>query len=108
MKSKRILNISIWIVFGLLILLVTPATADVFKIDPVHSAITFRIKHLGISYVHGRFNQAFGAITFDENLPASNAVEIAVKVGIQPQKKDITIVPWQSSIWGILNKPSKS
>lgn len=80
MKNKSILDTALCVVFGLLITFASPAAADVFKVDPAHSAITFRIKHLGISYVHGRFNNAFGTITFDENRPANNAVEIAVKV----------------------------
>lgn len=31
-----------------------------FEIDPVHSAIVFKIEHLGVSHFYGRFNQFSG------------------------------------------------
>lgn len=81
MKIKSINNIATFIIFGLLVALTTTtAAADVFKVDPVHSAITFRIKHLGISYVRGRFNNAFGTITLNDKMPGNSSVEISVKV----------------------------
>ena len=81
MKAKSIFYISAFIVFGLLVALTTPTiAADVYKVDPVHSAISFRIKHLGISYVRGRFNNASGTITFDDKMPGKSLVEISVKV----------------------------
>lgn len=81
MKAKGIFYISTAIMCGLLVLFSSPATAaEVYKVDPVHSAITFRIKHLGISYVRGRFNHASGTITFDDKMPGKSSVKISVKV----------------------------
>jgi polyisoprenoid-binding protein YceI len=81
MKAKGIFYISTFIMFGLLVLFSSPATAaEIYKVDPVHSAITFRIKHLGVSYVRGRFNNAFGTITFDDKMPGKSSVKISVKV----------------------------
>jgi polyisoprenoid-binding protein YceI len=35
---------------------------------------------LGISYVHGRFNNAVGTVIFDEKTPANSSTKISVKV----------------------------
>ena len=82
MKTKRIMNIlTIGIICGFLITISsTAAASEIFKVDPVHSAITFQIKHLGISYVQGRFNNAAGTITFDKKKPENSSTEISVKV----------------------------
>jgi len=81
MKAKGIFYISTFIMCGLLALFSFPVTAaEVYKVDPVHSAISFKIKHLGISYVRGRFNNAAGTITLDDKMPGKSSVEILVKV----------------------------
>jgi polyisoprenoid-binding protein YceI len=41
--------------------------ADDYKIDAVHSSVSFKVGHLGISWIHGRFNQVEGAFTIDGN-----------------------------------------
>ncbi len=72
---------TIFFICGLLVTVSFPVTAsEVFKVDPVHSAITFRVKHLGISFVHGRFNNATGTITFDEKVSGSSSIKVSVKV----------------------------
>jgi polyisoprenoid-binding protein YceI len=72
---------TIFFICGLLVTVSPPVTAsEVFKVDPEHSAITFRVKHLGISFVHGRFNNATGTITFDEKVPGSSSIKVSVKV----------------------------
>lgn len=55
------------------------AAADVYTIDPVHSTIMFRIKHLGVSYTFARFNQISGAISLDAAKPESSSVNIEIK-----------------------------
>jgi len=44
-----------------------PAFADDYKVDAVHSAVSFKVGHLGISWIHGRFNQVSGEFTVDGN-----------------------------------------
>ncbi len=48
-----------------------------FEIDGAHSAVVFRIKHLGISYTYGRFDEVSGTVDFG----GSNAVSITIKTG---------------------------
>ena len=55
------------------------AFADSYKVDPVHTSIIFRVKHLGVAYVFGRFNGASGTFTFDESMPSNGSIVMQVK-----------------------------
>jgi polyisoprenoid-binding protein YceI len=55
------------------------ASADTYKIDPAHSTILFRIKHLGVSYVFARFNTISGSVTLDNDKPESSKVKVEIK-----------------------------
>lgn len=56
------------------------STVDAWKVDPLHSFVNFRIRHLGIGLVHGRFNQPEGMLLFSpDNLDASR-IDMSVKV----------------------------
>ena len=54
--------------------------AEAYKIDPIHSSIVFKIGHLGIAPVYGRFNDISGTITADKENPAKSSVEFTVPV----------------------------
>jgi polyisoprenoid-binding protein YceI len=58
------------------------AQADDFVIDTegAHAFIQFRIKHLGFSWLYGRFNDFSGEFTFDENNPANNKIRVDIDV----------------------------
>lgn len=70
--------------FGVLavMLAATPLLAEekVFTIDPVHSTVTFRIRHL-YSMFTGRINKFSGTIWGDVEKPESFRVEAVVDVG---------------------------
>jgi polyisoprenoid-binding protein YceI len=57
----------------------TAAQADSFKIDPVHSAIIFKIGHFGVGNVYGRFDNFSGTVTFDQNDPSKDSVNVEIK-----------------------------
>lgn len=60
---------SVVVAFGLVVLLTAslgePASAKSYTIDPAHTAVVFRVNHLGFSNVFGRFNEFAGALDFD-------------------------------------------
>lgn len=60
----------------------TSAFADDYVIDTqgAHAFVQFRIKHLGYSWLYGRFNDFSGNFTFDEKNPAKNAVTVDIDV----------------------------
>jgi polyisoprenoid-binding protein YceI len=50
---------------GLLFAVPQSVHADDYNIDPDHSKVTFKVKHLGISWVPGKFNEFSGSYSFD-------------------------------------------
>ena len=62
-----------------------------FKIDPVHSAVVFKINHLGVSSAWGRFNDPQGVVVWDDNDPSKGKVEVTLqadKIDTGNQKRD--------------------
>ncbi len=58
---------------------VNPApAAETYKLDPDHTSVIFRIKHLGVAYVYGRFSGPTGSFVFDESSPANSSIQIQV------------------------------
>jgi polyisoprenoid-binding protein YceI len=78
MKTQRVLTKSKFIfVLGLLVIFSSLAyAAETYKLDPGHTSIVFRVKHLGIAYVYGRFNGPTGSFVFDESSPSKSAIEM--------------------------------
>ena len=56
----------------------TAVHAAEFKVDPAHSFVQFKIKHLGYSWLIGSFNELNGTLTIDENDSSNNAVSVSV------------------------------
>ncbi len=55
------------------------AAADEFAYDGVHSSISFKARHLDISWIHGRFNEADGKFTIDRETPANSTFTLTIK-----------------------------
>jgi len=64
----------IWGVFST----VSYTQAAVYKIDPDHSSITFKVKHLTISTVMGKFSKFSGKFNFDKKNPSHSKVEVTI------------------------------
>ena len=77
---------------SLLGIAVIPAVAaENYKLDPAHTSVVFRIKHLGVAYVYGSFQGTTGTFQFDEMSPSNNGIEIEVssdKVDTGVEKRD--------------------
>ncbi len=65
------------------ILMATPALAADYTIDTekAHASINFRIKHLGFSWLQGRFDTFSGTFSYDEENPSAAKVSVEVDVG---------------------------
>lgn len=70
---------------GISLSLPTLARAADYKIDPAHSFIQFKVSHLGIGWVIGRFNTLEGEFTYD---PAAGPSTQRVSVTIDPSSVD--------------------
>ncbi|HTN77243.1 MAG TPA: YceI family protein [Pirellulaceae bacterium] len=53
--------------------------ADVYAYDGVHSSISFKARHLDISWIHGRFNEAEGTFSIDRENPANSSFKLSIK-----------------------------
>ena len=42
-----------------------PSRAEDYSIDPAHSGVHFKISHIGLSWIHGRFNTYSGSCAVD-------------------------------------------
>ena len=77
---------------SIMTLLTLPAhAAETYKLDPDHTTVVFRIKHLDVAYVYGRFKGPTGSFVFDEASPARNSIELQVqtnKVDSAVDKRD--------------------
>lgn len=57
------------------------AAVEKYVIDTegAHAFVQFRIKHLGYSWLYGRFNDFSGTFTYDENDPSNSQIEVLIK-----------------------------
>lgn len=53
--------------------------AETYKVDPSHSSVVFKVKHMNTSNAYGRFNDIAGTFTLDEANPANCRFEFTVK-----------------------------
>lgn len=56
-----------------------PAGPKNFAIDAGHSAVLFRVSHLGFSNTYGRFNELGGSFVIDEEDPKASSIELTVQ-----------------------------
>lgn len=52
--------------------------ATTFQVDAVHSAVVFRVGHLGVAKFWGRFNSISGSFAYDEADPAASMFDFTV------------------------------
>jgi polyisoprenoid-binding protein YceI len=57
----------------------TAVAADEYAYDNVHSSIGFKARHLDISWIHGRFNEAEGKFVLDREHPEKSTFELTIK-----------------------------
>jgi polyisoprenoid-binding protein YceI len=57
----------------------SPAADYVIDTEKAHAFIQFRIKHLGYSWLLGRFNDFEGTFSYDENDPTASKVEVTIR-----------------------------
>lgn len=67
--------------FSLLLAATQSATAaDVYTYDGVHSSVSFKARHLGLSWIHGRFNAVDGIFTIDREHPEKSTFTLTIEV----------------------------
>jgi polyisoprenoid-binding protein YceI len=54
------------------------AQASDWELDPAHTTATFKVRHLMVSNVEGRFEKVSGKVVLDEANPAKSSVDISI------------------------------
>lgn len=63
------------------LVLASSAQAADYAIDTqgMHASVQFRAKHLGFSWLYGRFNEFEGSFSYDEENPSASTVEVTIQ-----------------------------
>ncbi len=73
-----------WAVISLLTIIISPLIYSAsfggeYKVDPGHSFVEFRIKHLGFSWLYGRFNKISGEFSYDPEKALASSFSIDIE-----------------------------
>jgi polyisoprenoid-binding protein YceI len=75
-----IMKITTFIVTTLLSSLgVAAQAADTYQIDPVHSSVLFKVRHLNVADFYGRFDDVSGTVTLDPSNAADGSLNLEIK-----------------------------
>ena len=82
MKKTPLYSGKLGFLIGLLCLLISiPVSAANYKIDVkgAHAFITFKIQHLGYSWLLGRFNEFDGEFYYDPAKPEASSINVVIQ-----------------------------
>ena len=57
----------------------TASAVESYRVDNVHSSVIFRIKHMKIAYIYGRFNEISGSFGYDAEDPSKLSIDVEIK-----------------------------
>lgn len=77
---KKLISNTLGALLG--ITLMAGAIADEYVIDTqgMHAFVQFRVQHLGMSWLYGRFNTFSGGFTYDESSPGTNSAAVEIDI----------------------------
>jgi polyisoprenoid-binding protein YceI len=56
------------------------AASGSYSVDPIHSNVIYKIKHMGVSNFYGRFNKVSGSFSWDPAKPEATTADISIDV----------------------------
>ncbi|MFK5913979.1 MAG: YceI family protein [Woeseiaceae bacterium] len=74
---KKNLTITALLAMSIFVVPIQAAVYDI-DIDGAHATVQFKIKHLGYSWLTGRFNKFSGHFSYDEKQPDASKIEINI------------------------------
>jgi polyisoprenoid-binding protein YceI len=69
----------------------SPAMAQDYVVDGMHAGISFKIAHMGLSWIQGRFDEFKGQFTIDATTPEKTSFELSINpasIDTNNQKRD--------------------
>jgi polyisoprenoid-binding protein YceI len=76
---RRFLGSVLAVLLSVLGAAVPARAADDYAVDPMHAGVTFKISHLGLSWVSGRFNELSGSFTIDPEDAGKSSFGLTIK-----------------------------
>ena len=60
--------------------LIIPALSNAaeWRIDPAHTTVTFKVRHLGVTWVRGEFQKVSGKVRYDRKNPGATKADIVI------------------------------
>ncbi|MGV2336218.1 MAG UNVERIFIED_CONTAM: YceI family protein [Planctomycetaceae bacterium] len=55
------------------------SAADEYVYDAVHSSVSFKARHLDLSWIHGRFNEVDGRFSIDRQDASKSSFQLTIK-----------------------------
>ncbi len=49
-----------------------------WRIDPTHTTVSFKVRHLGVTWVQGEFQRVSGKVSYDRKNPGAAAADIVI------------------------------
>lgn len=49
-----------------------------WRIDPAHTTVSFKVRHLGVTWVQGEFQKVSGTVRYDRKNPGASAAEVVI------------------------------
>ncbi len=78
---RRILSVSLLSLFAAAFFTTSNVafSADEYAYDLVHSSVSFKARHVDISWIHGRFNEVDGKFSLDRQDPTKSSFLLTIK-----------------------------
>jgi len=76
-RTPRYLLVMVWL-FGIVVSASLQSAEYLIDTKGAHAAINFKIKHLGYSWLTGRFNRFSGHFKYDEKMPSATQVKVEI------------------------------
>jgi polyisoprenoid-binding protein YceI len=77
-RTKTFVQTTLFLILAALAPALAGAEPAVYKVDPDHSSVEFRIRHF-VTNVPGRFTDFQGTIKYDPQNPAASGIEVTVQ-----------------------------
>ena len=79
MKMKRITRIIAAGFIALTLMIPGLVQADSWDIDPAHTLVGFKIRHMMVTNVRGSFHDVKGALQFDAAIPDKSSLDVVIQ-----------------------------
>src|SRR5213594_4303986 len=67
-----------WFLFAVAVALPQVASAAKYDIDPAHTGVAFKVRHMMVSDVRGEFNKVSGSVEYDAKDPSKTAIDVSI------------------------------